>query len=266
MPPKLSPLTQQLVDHFFEPTDRAEAARQLVEECGNNLPFSQGQDEYQLERVRFAVLRLSLGYLDDLQGADKSAQRDWRDVLVWAGFGQSLSAHQEWARRTLDGNAGPIVIVVMGVSGSGKTTVGSLLARRLGSMYYESDFFLSHENFEKVISGEPLEEEAITNWATSIRTLTDKYIAKRQSAVFACSALTEAFRRDLRVGNQVRLVYLRGEYAELEERQKKRKGGLPYLKRLAYEYGLLEPPRAALVEGITQPPEEIVDAIRMELD
>lgn len=265
MPPELSPLTRQLVEHFFEPSDRTQASRRLVEECGNNLPFCQDQDQYRLERIRFAVLRLSLGYLQDLRETVDMAKRDWRDVLVWAGFGNSLSAHQEWAERTLKRNAEPLVIIVMGQSGAGKTTVGTLLARRLGWMYYETDNFLSTDDFDKVVRGEPLAAEVMASWAAKIRASIDKYIAKKQDAIFSCSALTESFRGELQVDEHVRFVYLRGEYVQLEQRQNKRKGDLPYLKRLAHEYKLLESPRDALVQDITRSPEEIADAIRMEL-
>lgn len=265
MAPPLSPLTRQLVEHLFAPSDRGQAKQRLVEECGNNLPFCMDKDEYQMERIRFASLRLSLGYLEDLKEAVNSAERDWRDVLVWAGFGDSLTAHREWAERTLHGNYKPMVIVLMGVSGAGKTTVGSLLARDLGWMYHESDNFLSNEDFEKVIHGEPLAEDVITDRATKIGVLIGKYTAKKQNAIFACSALKVSYRRYQRADESVRFVYLRGEYAQLEERQKQRKGGLPYLRRLAYEYSILEPPREVLVEEIDRSPEEIAISIRGEL-
>src|SRR5713226_9088800 len=174
MPPKHSPLTQQLVEQLFEPSAQAEASRRLVEECGNNLPFCQDKDEYKLERIRFAALRMSLGYPNDLQEAINLAKRDWRDVLVWAGFGESLTAHQEWAERTLRGNAQSMVIIVVGPTGAGKTTVGTLLARTLGWMYYDTDNFLSTHNFNKIIRGEPLAAEVIEAWIARIRVLISK--------------------------------------------------------------------------------------------
>lgn len=266
MPPRLSPLTQQLVENLFEPSDQAEATRRLVDECGNNLPFCGDKNEYQLERIRFAVLRISLGYPDDLQEAIHLAQRDWRDVLVWAGFGESLTAHREWAERTVKGNAASMVIVVIGMTGAGKTTIGTLLARTLGWMYYETDGFLSIENFNKVIRGEPLAEDIVEAWIAKTRLLIGKYLAKRQNAVIACSMLKESYRQPLRVSGQVHFIYLLGRYEQIEERQKKRKPGLPHLERLAYEHENFEEPREALAVDISRPPEEIVGSIRRDLE
>lgn len=265
MPPQLSPLTQQVVERLFEPSDQAEAIRRLVEKCGNNLPFCADSDEYKLERIRFATLRLSMGYPADLEEAISLANRDWRDVLVWAGFGENLTAHQAWAEQLLKGTAQPMVIIIMGVTGAGKTTVGSLLARRLGWMYYETDNFLPTEDFNRFIRGEPLPDPAIETWLAKIRVLINKYLSKKQNAVMVCSALKESYRQALGVNDVVRFVYLRGEYAQIQERQKKRKSDLSYLERLRYQYSILQEPADALVIDSTMSPQEIVEIIRREL-
>lgn len=93
---KLSQATEERLGRVFGPEQRREAARILTEECGNNLPFCENQDEFGMERIRFAVLKLSAGDLDKLKTWVKDAQRDWRDVLMDAGFGESLSAHLRW--------------------------------------------------------------------------------------------------------------------------------------------------------------------------
>ena len=74
----------------------------LAEECGTNLPFCETQDAAGLERVRFAVLMLSDGDLEKLGAMVEHAKVDWRDVLVWAGFGYSLTAHERWAQAVLE--------------------------------------------------------------------------------------------------------------------------------------------------------------------
>ena len=97
--PSLSPETQRRVDLLFRPEDRAEAARLLFEECGNNLPFLANYDAQSLERFQFAALKLSDGHLDRLYQAIDLAQKDWRDLLVAAEFADEPSEHQRWIPR-----------------------------------------------------------------------------------------------------------------------------------------------------------------------
>ncbi len=96
----LSEETWDVIQLLFPPELQAEARDILSEECGNNLPFCEAEDEYGLERVRFAILKLSGGDLSRLRSAVEHAKVDWRDVLMWAGFGHSVTAHKEWARLT----------------------------------------------------------------------------------------------------------------------------------------------------------------------
>lgn len=265
MAPKLSPLTQQLVECLFDPGDQAEAAQRLIETCGQNLPFCQDQDEYQLERIRLAVLRLSFGYLADLQRAIGVAQQDWRDVLVAAGFGETLTAPQAWAQSLLSGQQTPWVVMIVGLPGAGKTIVGSSLARRLNWMYYETDNFLPTDDFNHMIRGEALTAAATAAWLDKLQALLGKYIAKRQSVVLACSALLAPYRQTLRLSSQVHFVYLRGTYPQLEARQRQRQSHLPHLERLAYQYSLFAEPNEVLTFDISQTPPEIVAAICREL-
>ena len=101
----VEPLTERtvrLVEHLFGAADSADVRQLLLEDCGTNLPFCEGQDATGLERVRFAVLMLSGGDVDKLRAMVEHAQRDWRDVLVWAGFGYSLTEHDRWAQAVLE--------------------------------------------------------------------------------------------------------------------------------------------------------------------
>lgn len=98
--PRLSPETQRRVDLLFPATQRALASTLLVEHCGHNLPFNEHCDEYAMERIRFAVLKLSAGDLTQLQAAIEDAKVDTRDVLVAAGFGSSVQIHQDWLPNT----------------------------------------------------------------------------------------------------------------------------------------------------------------------
>jgi hypothetical protein len=96
----LSPRTWQLVQAIF-PNDAEAAGTLLVQECGQNLPFCNGHNEYQLERLRFAALKISEGKLGRLQKAVDEAKKDWRDELVWAGFADRLDQHTLWANELL---------------------------------------------------------------------------------------------------------------------------------------------------------------------
>lgn len=94
----LSPETALLVSILFEPELVSEAVSLLEERCGTNLPFLSGLDSRQLERYRFAALKLSEGNLSKLQSAIALAQLDWRDLLVNAEFADDVIAHERWSR------------------------------------------------------------------------------------------------------------------------------------------------------------------------
>jgi hypothetical protein len=93
----LSEKTWAIVQKMFSGTQQEEVGQLLVSECGNNLPSFHDSDEQELERVRFAVLRLSKGHLDELRLVIIGAQTDWRDTLMAADFGYSVSEHEKWA-------------------------------------------------------------------------------------------------------------------------------------------------------------------------
>jgi hypothetical protein len=101
MTPPLSPRTRQLVEIIFKPRDAAEATQWLEEECGNNLPFCEGEDEYGMERIRFAAIKMSQGEMLKLLKAIDEARMDWRDLLMAAGFGLEVQAHEIWAKEVL---------------------------------------------------------------------------------------------------------------------------------------------------------------------
>jgi len=102
MPPKLSPRTMQLVEYFFSPKQVAEAVQWLEEECGNNIPSCDKHDEYQMERIRFAAIKLSKGNMQKLLEAIDEARMDWRDLFMAADFGYDVHAHEKWAKEILD--------------------------------------------------------------------------------------------------------------------------------------------------------------------
>jgi len=102
-------------------------------------------------------------------------------------------------------------VIIFGVSGAGKTTIAELLARQLGQHFYEADDFHSQANIEKMHRGIPLTDEGRWPWLERLRELIERSVAANESAVLACSALKRAYRECLRVNNQVKFVFLRGD-------------------------------------------------------
>jgi len=95
----ISEATWQKIRALFPPELHGEVAVLLADQCGNNLPFLQSLDEEALDRFRFAVLKLSGGDIEKLHEAVALAKKDWRDLLVAAGFANSLEAHRSWNPR-----------------------------------------------------------------------------------------------------------------------------------------------------------------------
>jgi hypothetical protein len=99
-PDTLTAATLRRVDLLFAPGDRPEAARLLATQCGNNLPFLEQATPSELDRFRYAALRLSGGDLNRLREAIRLAKSDWRDLLMAAGFGEDVNAHRRWLPRS----------------------------------------------------------------------------------------------------------------------------------------------------------------------
>lgn len=98
---ELSRKTLMLIDHIFRFEDREEAANLLKLECTDNLPFISEQSTSISERIIFAALKLSDGNIDHLVFAIETAQKDWRDLLVYAGFAEKINEHEIWAENLL---------------------------------------------------------------------------------------------------------------------------------------------------------------------
>ena len=94
--PPLSPDTSRRLERVFPLQLRADAALLLARECGWNLPFCENGTPTSLERIRFAALKLSNGTIGGLRDAIQLGQKDWRDLLVAAGFADDVNAHVRW--------------------------------------------------------------------------------------------------------------------------------------------------------------------------
>ena len=104
--PDLSPGTRQRLECLFPSDLQTEATLRLTRDCGWDLPFCNGKSAIELERIRFAALKVSQGSLEGLRGAIELAQRDWRDLLVRAGFDCDVNAHARWLGTERRGEAG----------------------------------------------------------------------------------------------------------------------------------------------------------------
>src|SRR5215471_14278653 len=112
-----------------------------------------------------------------------------------------------------------MVIILMGVSGSGKTTIGQLLAQSLTWTFYDGDDFHPRENIDKMRQGIPLTDNDRDAWLRTLQQLIDTLFHQNQSAVLACSALKQTYRDRLqRHTTDVRFVYLKGDLALIRQR------------------------------------------------
>jgi gluconokinase len=158
-----------------------------------------------------------------------------------------------------------MIVVVMGVTGSGKTTVGSLLAQQLGWGFADADSFHSPENVEKMRLGIPLGDADRAPWLNSLRHAIEQWIAKHENVVLACSALKKSYREHLFVSSEVKFVYLRGSYDLIYRRLQSRHGHFASEKILAGQFADLEEPDDAVTVEIDQPSEVIVAEIKRRL-
>src|SRR4029077_1987473 len=117
-----------------------------------------------------------------------------------------------------------MIVIVFGVSGAGKTTVGKLFAEELGWRFVEADDFHPRANIDKMRRGIPLTDEDRWPWLECLREQIKKCIEAHRNAVLACSALKRAYRQRLRVSGEVKFVFLRGDYALVEKQLRRRRG------------------------------------------
>ena len=155
------------------------------------------------------------------------------------------------------------LFVVMGVSGSGKTTVGQALAARLGCPFYDADDFHPPANVAKMASGTPLDDADRTPWLARLAELLANHWGSGETAVLACSALKQTYREQLRVSPEVQFVYLVGSFDLIWQRLSQRTDHYMKADMLRSQFATLEPPTTdvALCVAIDQPVDDIVQSI-----
>ncbi len=154
-----------------------------------------------------------------------------------------------------------MIIAVMGVTGSGKTTIGNLLAARLAWRFADADDFHSPANKEKMHKGIPLSDADRLPWLAAIHEQIAKWVTAKQNVVLACSALKQSYRQLLWNGPELKFVYLKGSYELIAERLRARKGHFADEHILAGQFRDLEEPNDAVTVDIGASPEQIVDEI-----
>jgi gluconokinase len=157
-----------------------------------------------------------------------------------------------------------VVIVIMGVSGSGKTVVGQALAERLGCDFFEGDDFHPSDNLAKMASGVPLDDEDRMPWLERLRDLIHGLLAEGKTAVLACSALKRGYRDFLRSKNDgVSFVFLDGDFDLISGRLKQRQDHYMNASLLESQFDDLEAPGAeeAISIDIAGDVEQITDQI-----
>ena len=169
------------------------------------------------------------------------------------------------AKNEAGGAASPIILIVMGVSGSGKTTVAALLAGRLNWQFQEGDALHSPANVDKMHHGVALTDADRLPWLDSIAALVDRWSAEGVCGIITCSALKRAYRARIQAGRPaVEFIYLRGARALVSARITQRMGHYMPPSLLASQFETLEEPGAdepVITVDIGGSPDQIVEAI-----
>lgn len=157
------------------------------------------------------------------------------------------------------------ILLVMGVSGSGKSTIGELLAKRLGIEFFDADDYHPKENVRKMAEGNPLSDLDRQGWLERLNLLAKNH--ETVGALIACSALKNKYRAMLKkdIENSLRFIYLKGSFEEVSLRLEKRKGHFMPPGLLRSQFEALEVPQEAITVPITGVPEEIVSTIIKKL-
>lgn len=159
-----------------------------------------------------------------------------------------------------------MIVIVMGVSGSGKTTVGKLLAASLNWEFRDADDFHPLVNIEKMSRGIALEDADRIPWLRQLQAAIDRWLLANKNVVLACSALKSSYRDLLGKDNQqIKIVYLKGDFQLFAERLKNRNNHYMKADLLSSQFATLEEPPDAIVIDASHQPEAMVQQITNHL-
>jgi gluconokinase len=183
--------------------------------------------------------------------------------------------HEDHGRERVEGRCGgaatqagrtQMMVVLMGVSGCGKTTVGQILASRTGWRLYDADEFHSAANIEKMRSGIALEDADRWPWLDRMHAMLEDRYARGESVLLACSALKQKYRDRLAQGGlPLRWVYLKGDFELIRRRLEARTNHYMKAGLLESQFAALEEPRDAIVADIAGTPEAIAEDVLHQL-
>lgn len=153
----------------------------------------------------------------------------------------------------------------MGVSGTGKTTIGKLLSEKLKYPFFDGDDYHPEENVKKMKAGTPLNDDDRKGWLIRLNQLALEH--KKSGAVIACSALRKNYRGLLRagMGNKIKFIFLKGSFELIKSRLENREGHFMPLGLLQSQFDTLETPSKALSVSVEDSPSEIVEDIVRQL-
>lgn len=155
------------------------------------------------------------------------------------------------------------IVILMGVSGCGKTSVGEALSKLKAVPFFDADDFHPYENKEKMKSGIPLNDQDRIPWLKTLNTLCKKHA--KTGMILACSSLKESYREELSKDLEIDWVYLKGSFELIQSRMQKRKGHYMPAALLQSQFDTLEEPTDALVVDIDQSVESIVAKIQQHI-
>jgi gluconokinase len=159
-----------------------------------------------------------------------------------------------------------MIVLVMGVAGSGKTTIGKLLADELHWTFRDADEFHPPANIEKMSHGIPLDDADRAPWLAAMRTTVEGWLQENTNAVLTCSCLKAQYRQQVLVDpSRMRVVYLKGSYSFIVQRLSERPHHFMKKDLLKSQFDILEEPSDAITVDVSDPPPIIVQKIRQAL-